>query len=121
MLTRDEFSRLYDSLGREKFVEFCNTENEKGRNILEEFILEEYEAIKVSNPEEADMAIYNIVANGGIDLDHVAANDGVTSIELLRKIDYDLCKFLWVLRIRDNRIGIDSLQKYVEMVEPDYW
>ena len=120
MIDRDEFNKKWNEFKQEKFVEFCNTENEKGRNILEEFILEEYDALESSNPGEAKKMIYNIVANGDINLDHVAINDGVTSIELLRKINYDLCEFLWILRA-SRKLGFDSLRKYVEEVEPDYW
>jgi hypothetical protein len=119
MLTVEELSKIWEELRQQKFVEFCNTENEKGRNILEEFILEEYEE---REPDEAKKIISSIVANGDINLDHVAVIDGVTSIELLRKINYDLCEFLWVLRFAPHRVGhYVSLRKYVEMVEPDYW
>lgn len=89
----------YDKHGPEEFIKFCNTENEKQRNLLEEFIIEH-------NDDES--IIYTIIANGDIDMDHVHNN--IKCIDLLKQTGYDLGNFEWV-RYRESH---KSLKPYLE-------
>jgi hypothetical protein len=80
----------YTEHGSNELIKLCNVKNTKGRNSLQEFILKYYDNFDEMKRERI---VYDLIANGHVDVDYVSDKDGVSSLDLLRKINYDINKF----------------------------
>jgi hypothetical protein len=93
MFRREFLINYLDCYGIDKLVEFCNMENKRGRTFLEEFIQEKYETC---DPDTRDKLIYDLLVNCETNVDHFSKQDGISTIELLKCINYNFSKLKWI-------------------------